>query len=52
MRKYLVLRGGSFVNDSRCLRASDRYWDDPALRVGNLGFRIVVIRRRSNEPEK
>jgi formylglycine-generating enzyme required for sulfatase activity len=52
MRKYLVLRGGSFCNVTWYLRSTFRYWREPEIRRRNFGFRIVVIRRRSNEPEK
>ncbi len=42
----MVLRGGSVYDDSRGLRTSFRYWDEPEYRDRNVGFRIVVRRGR------
>jgi formylglycine-generating enzyme required for sulfatase activity len=36
-----VLRGGAFSNNARYLRASNRYWIEPDLRVDLIGFRCV-----------
>ena len=36
-----ILRGGSWVYDPRGVRASFRYWLEPALRINNLGFRCA-----------
>jgi formylglycine-generating enzyme required for sulfatase activity len=38
--KYRVLRGGSWLNYPRNLRAADRYWFTSAYRYGNYGFRL------------
>ena len=37
-----VLRGGSFDDWARDLRASFRNWDDPGFRYGIIGFRCVA----------
>lgn len=36
-----VFRGGSFLNDEKCLRTTIRYWDSPDKNFNNLGFRCV-----------
>src|SRR5213078_2648717 len=36
-----ILRGGSWVDDSRGLRASDRFRGEPEVRVKDFGFRCV-----------
>jgi formylglycine-generating enzyme required for sulfatase activity len=36
-----VFRGGSWRNSAQDARVADRDRFDPALRFGNLGFRIV-----------
>jgi formylglycine-generating enzyme required for sulfatase activity len=46
MRKYLVLRGGSYFNDSWYLRSTLHYWDGPEFRCRFFGFRIVVVQRK------
>jgi formylglycine-generating enzyme required for sulfatase activity len=43
--KGKVLRGGSWVNGPRDLRASNRYWFKPTLRVNNNGFRLAFSAR-------
>jgi formylglycine-generating enzyme required for sulfatase activity len=44
--KRPVLRGGSYLNDSWFLRSPFRVWDVPEDRYRNVGFRIVVSRRK------
>jgi len=36
-----VLRGGSWANTVRHLRSAIRGYDDPGIRFGNFGFRVV-----------
>jgi formylglycine-generating enzyme required for sulfatase activity len=36
-----VLRGGSWGNDPRRVRCADRSWDNPGVRDGFLGFRLL-----------
>jgi formylglycine-generating enzyme required for sulfatase activity len=38
---YRVLRGGSWFDDSRILRAAFRYFNVPSLRGNNIGFRLA-----------
>ena len=47
--KVRVLRGGSFNNDTRNLRAANRNRNEPDNRNNNIGFRCVrdVERRRT-----
>jgi formylglycine-generating enzyme required for sulfatase activity len=35
-----LLRGGSFFNLPGGVRSADRYWNAPAYRIGNYGFRL------------
>jgi hypothetical protein len=35
-----ILRGGSWVNDPQNCRAAVRFWDSPAYRGDNFGFRV------------
>ncbi len=37
-----VLRGGAFYLPPRIARCAFRYWDNPYIHFGDLGFRIVV----------
>ncbi len=39
-----VYRGGSWLNDARGCRASDRYGDDLSYLLSNLGFRLALAR--------
>lgn len=39
-----VVRGGSFFNFERLVRAAVRYSNDPDFRGNNVGFRVVVSR--------
>lgn len=41
-----VLRGGSFVNDEKFVRAAYRNYDSPGSRYYYVGFRVVVSRSR------
>jgi formylglycine-generating enzyme required for sulfatase activity len=43
---HRVLRGGSCNNDTWNLRASSRAGGEPEGRDRNLGFRVVVVRRK------
>jgi formylglycine-generating enzyme required for sulfatase activity len=36
-----VLRGGSWINYARYLRCANRGWNEPAYRLGNIGFRCA-----------
>lgn len=36
-----VIRGGSWNNDARNVRAAYRNWNDPGNRNDNLGFRLA-----------
>ncbi len=36
-----VLRGGSFNNDRSNVRCAYRYWDNPNVRISDVGFRVV-----------
>ncbi|MFQ5855433.1 MAG: SUMF1/EgtB/PvdO family nonheme iron enzyme [Anaerolineae bacterium] len=38
-----VLRGGAFHNGQEGVRCAFRDWDDPDVRYGNLGFRVIVL---------
>jgi hypothetical protein len=40
-----VIRGGSWNNNGRRLRAANRNHDQPAERNNNLGFRLAAARR-------
>jgi formylglycine-generating enzyme required for sulfatase activity len=40
--QYRVLRGGSWYLSSTLVRAADRVRDEPDLRVGYVGFRLVA----------
>jgi formylglycine-generating enzyme required for sulfatase activity len=40
--EYRVLRGGSWVNDPRILRAAYRYLDHPQIRYSFRGFRVAL----------
>ena len=42
-----VVRGGSFNNNERNVRAANRNNDDPDNRNNNIGFRLVVSRSSS-----
>ena len=46
MRRFRVLRGGSYYDDSRFLLTSVRDWFEPGGRYWDNGFRIVVIRKK------
>ncbi len=39
-----VLRGGSWINDSKCCRSADRNWNVPTYRYPDVGFRIALDR--------
>tara|TARA_R110002096_G_scaffold319334_8_gene513558 strand:- start:542 stop:976 length:435 start_codon:yes stop_codon:yes gene_type:complete len=39
---FRVYRGGSWNNNARDCRASNRRWDTPSLRYNFLGFRVVL----------
>jgi len=43
--QYRVLRGGSWFNLPVNVRAANRYWDDPTLRLSSYGFRLVLSAR-------
>jgi formylglycine-generating enzyme len=36
-----VLRGGSWLDDARFVRAGSRGWDDPRSRYASIGFRVA-----------
>jgi formylglycine-generating enzyme required for sulfatase activity len=38
-----VLRGGSWIDSSRCCRVADRFAFPPTTRSGNVGFRLLRI---------
>jgi formylglycine-generating enzyme required for sulfatase activity len=40
-RQCRVMRGGSFPNNPYSLRVSERHWNDPSHRNGNVGFRCA-----------
>jgi formylglycine-generating enzyme required for sulfatase activity len=40
-----VVRGGSWINNGRRLRAANRNNDKPDRRNNNLGFRLAAARR-------
>ena len=44
-----VIRGGSWANDARTVRAAFRYWYGPALRYQILGFRCASSGREQLE---
>ena len=38
---YRVIRGGSWISGARFVRAAYRYWFDPVIGYGDLGFRFA-----------
>ena len=38
---YRILRGGSWLNDSRDLRSARRDWNNAAYRFSSFGFRVA-----------
>ena len=45
--KDKVVRGGGFINDEKLCRMSSRSWDIPSHRYYNVGFRVVLAKKRS-----
>jgi formylglycine-generating enzyme required for sulfatase activity len=36
-----VIRGGSWIDTPVLVRSTNRNWDNPAIRFGNVGFRLA-----------
>ncbi|BBO84660.1 hypothetical protein DSCO28_52260 [Desulfosarcina ovata subsp. sediminis] len=47
-----VLRGGSWGRYAVVCRTVIRYWDDPGVRFGSIGFRLVCLPGQPGEPGK
>jgi formylglycine-generating enzyme required for sulfatase activity/tetratricopeptide (TPR) repeat protein len=43
--EYRLLRGGSWVSESRRCRSACRYYGEPDHRYRNIGFRVVLVAR-------
>ena len=39
--QFLLIRGGSYKDDSFFLRSAARFWYEPIVRAGDLGFRCA-----------
>lgn len=44
--QFLIIRGGSYKNDPFFLRSAARFWYEPIVKAGDLGFRCAA------DPEK
>ncbi len=45
--QFLIIRGGSYQDDPYFLRSAERYWYEPVVKSGDLGFRCAA-----NPPEE
>lgn len=45
--QFIIIRGGSYQDDAFFLRSAERYWYEPLVKSGNLGFRCAA-----NPPEE
>ena len=47
MSKWHVIRGGSYINDTRFLRPTYRIRFEPEDRYWNNGFRLIIVAKRT-----
>lgn len=45
--QFIIIRGGSYQDEPFFLRSAERYWYEPVVKSGNLGFRCAA-----NPPEE